>query len=529
MHSPRYQQLAKALLLDLAKGIYPEGQRFPSRRRIEGLWSVSRPTVEHALGMLTDHGVIEADGHRMPRVATGAAATARQLLRKQPYINTAPLHSTVTGRDSTTAIPPGETSSQSTRRSSFLYDHLIQSLMIELASGAHEEGRKFLSRRKIEAMWNVSRPTAERALGYLTAQKILVQSANQRSLHLAPGSVDRARLMLRQMPQTELPPPETWAIRRHRLIGKSRPEGHRIAIIADEASVDRVRLQDISRLVTPAYDSTGPNFPWYLVAFLREANRHFCDTEILHDDGSEESTTAILKVLSAHSFGGVVVVQRRKFYPRKRLLAQLKKTGTPVITFLDDCEGEADFSIDFNEVAAGYDAMQILVENGHRNILVLTGPPDRPFYHQRCDGALAYVKDAGLENEVKLRFLQVTGTQNPSPELKAIISNRKLRPTAIFSAAVHIFCRNDAIFKKYRLRVPRDISVIGCGNSNNKSEIYGPVDLMVRDVSLLGTITARTLIEMINGTPIPRTIQVEMPYLQNRTVRKMPLKINESS
>ncbi|MCC7518985.1 MAG: GntR family transcriptional regulator [Verrucomicrobiae bacterium] len=55
-----YEQLIKALLAELASGLYREGQRFISKRKICKRWKISDPTALSALRWLVERGLIEA-------------------------------------------------------------------------------------------------------------------------------------------------------------------------------------------------------------------------------------------------------------------------------------------------------------------------------------------------------------------------------------------------------------------------------------------------------------------------------------
>lgn len=55
-----YEQLTKALLAELASGLYGKGQRFVSKRKICKRWNISDPTALSALRWLVEQGLIEA-------------------------------------------------------------------------------------------------------------------------------------------------------------------------------------------------------------------------------------------------------------------------------------------------------------------------------------------------------------------------------------------------------------------------------------------------------------------------------------
>lgn len=54
-----YQRLTQALLAEMASGIYLEGNRFLSLRRICRLWDVSEPTARNSIALLVEAGLLQ--------------------------------------------------------------------------------------------------------------------------------------------------------------------------------------------------------------------------------------------------------------------------------------------------------------------------------------------------------------------------------------------------------------------------------------------------------------------------------------
>lgn len=56
---PLYRQLATVLRGMIESGEIPPGRRLPSKKSIQQRWEVSQNTVERALALLKDDGLIE--------------------------------------------------------------------------------------------------------------------------------------------------------------------------------------------------------------------------------------------------------------------------------------------------------------------------------------------------------------------------------------------------------------------------------------------------------------------------------------
>lgn len=402
-----------------------------------------------------------------------------------------------------------------------LYDRLKKSLLVEVASGAHEEDARFLSRRRIEQMWHVSRPTAEKALTLLVHENIL-RRRDRRVFELRTGGVSRARLLLRDLPLPHIQGPDNWQVQRNRILNRHRLENHRFAVVISENLPRRATMVELVRDLHPKNAKPFPYHLLHLSAFLRETNRRFCDTVFFTDDGTEEALMEIVRKITSGNFAGVAVFQRVKFHPRKPLLSALRSRGIPVITAFEDCEGKADTSVDFNNELAGYEAMGLVLEKGHRDLVFLAGPRDRRHFQSRWKGALTCLHELNLEKQVRLRC------HRPLDDSHLVSSTRQFLetlfhgsapwPTAILTAGVHWLTRHDRYLSVTGVRIPRDVSVLGMGPATTISEVYGPFDIMEANKEHLGRTTAEQLIRMVSGQPVPRTCQIEMPYVKRGTL-----------
>lgn len=518
-------RLFRTLLDDIAKDMHCG--KFHSARRIARLWPVSRPTVESALDALLQHGVLQKIGPRSVGVTASAPAIARKLLQTPAIRNSkalAPRNSRDPGRPANVAASLDFSSQHlPVDDKAPLYEHLIKTLLIELASGAHPEQQRFLSRHKICRMWQVSGPTAVSAIRYLLSHG-LIEKANTRIHRVTGGAIQKARLLLAQNPLPPLPARDDWLRKRALLMKGSRTEGCRLAAILDEPRIYWDSIRTLPTAWTLSDSRTQVNTQWYVFSFMQEAHRHFSSVTFLHDDGSPETSRHIQQTIASQHFDGVAVFQRKRTFPRKPLLAALKRHGIPVVTVFDNCEGEADLSVDFNEAAGGYEAMKHLLNAGHRNILAFTRSQGFPFDSQRLTGAKACIRDLGLEASVHLRYLDFSIHKRPQRALARILKAGKQRPTALLVGDLGMFMRAEKTLSRHNIRIPTDLSVIAFGSAYTHPKIYPPLDLMERNLAFIGKTAAAALIEMIDSHPVERTIQLPIDYLKRGTIRKIKLR-----
>lgn len=107
-----YERLARALLVEMASGLYGEGENFLSLRGIRRLWNVSEPTARSGIGLLEEAELLEPVPRSGYRLKPGFQERALLLLHRCPEISLPPQS---TWRDKRWRLLRGE-SAESTRR-----------------------------------------------------------------------------------------------------------------------------------------------------------------------------------------------------------------------------------------------------------------------------------------------------------------------------------------------------------------------------------------------------------------------------
>lgn len=505
-------RLVKTLVDEIASGAHVEKARFLPRRRIEKIWNVSNKTAHGALGWLREKGVLYRANRKLTLLAPGAIRTCRRLRRFLPAEPLPPaLPHSGWAEDETPA------SDSTPRADALLCEHLVKSLLIEITSGAYPPRQRFLSRRAIEKMWKISASTVERARSALVARNILCQ-LNPRITALAPGAVERACLLLEQLPFSALPPPANWKTRRNRLLhGEDHPRGYRLGVVYSGPDIDPVTLDLDTETRSPQDLNEQLVGKRHLIAFLREANRHFCETLFFRNHGPD-NIEEVLEIIVRRRVEGVAFIEMRRNDANEKLISLLKERGISVVTAFDNYNGLADASIECNETAAGYAAMKLLLEHGHRDLLLLVGKGDKPFLDRRREGAMACLAAMGLRKETRIREMTTGSGIDPAPRLRSLLKRKSNWPTAMLVVDTIQLHKLDRALWQSKVRIPQDISVVACGARGHQWKWYPLPDIMERDHCVMGEAAARQLIRLVHGEPVERALQLETPYFPRGTV-----------
>lgn len=115
-------------------------------------------------------------------------------------------------------------------------------------------------------------------------------------------------------------------------------------------------------------------------------------------------------------------------------------------------------TVTVDNVAAGYQAAKCLIELGHDKIMFLSGPPDSATSQQRRDGYCHAMRAHGLvPMEAAGDFRMETGFG-----LTSQLISKKKRPSAVFAANDLMAIGLILGLINLGLKIPEDISVIGC-------------------------------------------------------------------
>ena len=182
-------------------------------------------------------------------------------------------------------------------------------------------------------------------------------------------------------------------------------------------------------------------------------------------------------------------------------------------------------SVAIDDVAAARTATQHLVNQGHKNIALMSGRPDDPFNfsvpQDRRRGFLQALAENGLEWE-QSREVHGDFTMNTASRAMDDLLARPNRPTAIFCESDEMAFGAMQAARRHGLKVPDDISIVGF-DGHEMSE-YSDLTTIEQPVQLMGEMAAWSIMERMrkpNAEPhslvLPTTLVV-----RNSTRRLSP-------
>jgi LacI family transcriptional regulator len=213
-------------------------------------------------------------------------------------------------------------------------------------------------------------------------------------------------------------------------------------------------------------------------------------------------------------------------------LAAAQQAGCPVVLFDRRIQGFSVDTVLVDNVAAARDAVDRLVEAGHRRIAMVTGgttsderdrnPLSVSTGNDRVDGFLDGLTTAGIT--APQAYLR-TGAH--SPELACTLMGELLdlpdRPTAVFASDSRVALGVLKAIREAGLTVPEEISMIGFDDADWTSVVNPPISVVEQPTYALGRRAAELLLARLSGDEAPAEVHMlPTSFLSRRSVAGPP-------
>jgi DNA-binding LacI/PurR family transcriptional regulator len=188
-------------------------------------------------------------------------------------------------------------------------------------------------------------------------------------------------------------------------------------------------------------------------------------------------------------------------------LRSLQKSGIPIVTtgfYLP----LAEFGIvEVDNLAGGRKATQYLIELGHSQIAMITGPTDWKSVSDRTQGYLQALESAEITPNPDLIVHGENWLHRSGYEAAKELLKKKQAFTALFAQNDRIARGAINALKEAGLRVPQDVSVVGYDDIPEAEFSDPPLTTIRQPMQEVGKAATRLLIQMIeDSTSTPQQI-----------------------
>lgn len=215
---------------------------------------------------------------------------------------------------------------------------------------------------------------------------------------------------------------------------------------------------------------------------------------ICSSDNDPEREASFLRMLGEQNVRGVLITPMDTTAER---LASLSELG--IASVLLDADLPDRPSVGVDNVYGGRQAVQHLLDQGHRRIAVLIGSEGMQTSNQRLNGAVDAVSAAGLDPTEVLQVLRLTDLNaNGGQRATASVLGDPNPPTAVFTVNDIVALGVVREARLRGLRVPEDLAVVGYDDLFLAAELMVPLSSVRQPMREMGWAAADLL---LTGTP----------------------------
>jgi LacI family transcriptional regulator len=202
-----------------------------------------------------------------------------------------------------------------------------------------------------------------------------------------------------------------------------------------------------------------------------------------------------LRTLVDHSAAGVIVVGSDS-----EAAEELRKLGTPTVHLARRPRDPAGDCVLGDEIAGGRSATEYLLENGHRRIAIIAGPPDVPSGRERMQGYWLAMQAAGVPVSEELALATPLSPDAGGPGVEALLAlPARRRPTALLVANHEASYGALPALREHSVTIPADLSVI-CYEDSPLARWWHPVITVIdNNARQMGELAARLLLQRLEA------------------------------
>lgn len=195
--------------------------------------------------------------------------------------------------------------------------------------------------------------------------------------------------------------------------------------------------------------------------------------------------------------------------------------GVPMVVVGRSVATRRVHSLCFDHYRGARQALQHLIELGHRRIAFIAGPPGREDADERLRAYHDTLTEAGVEPDARL---VAAGSYIEPGGLAAmnVLLDRGLPFTAVFAANDDSAYGAMLALHRRQLRVPDDISIVGFDDIHHSAYSLPPLTTVRQPLRELGREAANAIVALIEGRKPPLGTMPPLELIVRESTRGLP-------
>jgi LacI family transcriptional regulator len=189
--------------------------------------------------------------------------------------------------------------------------------------------------------------------------------------------------------------------------------------------------------------------------------------------------------------------------------------GIPLV-LLDRCFDGLDVpSVVVDNYAGAYEAVDLLIKAGHRQIAIVQGLPGTYTSGQRMKGYESALADSGIEVDERLIVGGDFRQQNGYVGTRLLLAMAE-RPTAIFATGDLIALGALEAIYEAGLTIPADVSLLSFDDFEFAPFLKCPLTAVSQPKEMMAEVAVKLLVDRLSGRPIDENRVILKPGLVER-------------
>jgi len=270
------------------------------------------------------------------------------------------------------------------------------------------------------------------------------------------------------------------------------------------------KTQLIGLIVT---DISNPFFSTMARVIENKANELNYTVVFGSSDENPNNTKKLVDLLLNKGVDGLIVVPCDG---SREIIKELHESGTPTV-LIDRYFPDLDVSFScLNNFKATESATKHLIEQGYKNISLLSYKSEMSNVSDRISGYEHTMKIAGLQRYINVKRVNILNPKSEVVKAMDVLVNKKKIEAIIFStntlSIYGLHCLNDM-----KIRIPDEIAVVGFDGNDVFDLFYSPISYIEQPVEQIAQEAVEILIgKIINGEKDKKSMVIVDPQIHIR-------------
>jgi DNA-binding LacI/PurR family transcriptional regulator len=271
----------------------------------------------------------------------------------------------------------------------------------------------------------------------------------------------------------------------------------------------RTRKTRLFGLIVPSV--AHPSLSQAALAIQDRAHELGYDLLVAQTQDNPQREEVCIRRLLARRIDGLFLYPVYRLAPTAPVYQELQRSATPTVLLgppAPFCQAFASIQID--DASGSFELTRHLLNLGHRQIAVFSGPQAAPWAQDRLEGYRRALREAGLTPDDRLIF-SAGSTLEDGQKAALQMLNEAVVATAVETASDFAAIGAAQIFLKQGLRIPEDLSISGFGDHFVAEHFQIPLTTVKQPRLDLGVAAAESMGRLLRGEkPDARRLPTEL-------------------